>query len=95
MRIQVANFLAMLIHVYSILIILYALTTWVESFNSSVLRFKPVRWLFRFLRDVSEPFLGLFRRIIPPLGVMDITPLVAILMLQFVGGFLVRIIAGA
>jgi YggT family protein len=37
--------------------------------------------LMRFLVDVTEPLLGPLRRMIPPLGWMDISPLVAILIL--------------
>jgi YggT family protein len=37
--------------------------------------------LMRFLIDVTEPLLGPLRRMIPPLGWMDISPLVAILIL--------------
>jgi len=37
--------------------------------------------LMRFLIDVTEPLLGPLRRIIPPLGWLDISPLVAILIL--------------
>ena len=44
-----------------------------------------------FLRDVSEPYLRIFRRFIPPLGPVDISPIVAILVLQIVG----RLIIGA
>ena len=42
-----------------------------------------------FLRDVSEPYLGIFRRFIPPIGPIDISPIVAILVLQLVGGVLI------
>jgi uncharacterized protein YggT (Ycf19 family) len=34
-----------------------------------------------FLRDTSEPYLRLFRRFIPPLGMLDLSPIVAIVVL--------------
>ena len=37
-----------------------------------------VRRITDFLRDVCEPYLRLFRRILPPLGPLDLSPVVAI-----------------
>jgi YggT family protein len=64
------------IYVYSILILAYIITSWVR------LPYSP--WLRRiqdFLRDVCEPYLRLFRRVIPAFGPLDISPIVAILSL--------------
>jgi YggT family protein len=64
------------IWVYVLLIFVYVLTSWVR------LPYSP--WLRRiqdFLRDVCEPYLRLFRRVIPALGALDISPIVAILSL--------------
>ncbi len=50
--------------------------------------------IMRFLVDATEPLLGPLRRIIPPLGVMDISPIVAFLILwlfqQAIAGTLLR-----
>lgn len=50
--------------------------------------------LMRFLVDVTEPLLGPLRRTIPPLGWLDISPIVAILIIwlfqQAVAGTLLR-----
>ena len=48
-----------------------------------------------FLRDVSEPYLRPFRKIIPMIGPLDISPIVAILVLQIGGGIIVGLIANA
>ena len=40
-----------------------------------------VRRISEFLRDVCEPYLRLFRRILPPLGPLDLSPVVAMLAL--------------
>jgi YggT family protein len=64
------------IWVYVLLIFVYVLTSWVR------LPYSP--WLRRiqdFLRDVCEPYLRLFRRVIPAFGALDISPIVAILSL--------------
>jgi YggT family protein len=48
-----------------------------------------------FLRDVTEPYLSLFRRFIPPIGPVDVSPIVAILVLQIVGFYvLIPLIRG-
>jgi YggT family protein len=50
----------------------------------SLLRISPYQPVIRFIYEVTEPVLGLFRRIIPPIGIIDISPLVAILVLEMV-----------
>jgi YggT family protein len=93
-REQIAQFLGALLLVYILLIFAYILTTLVFSFGG---RIPYSRWssaVLGFLRDVSEPYLGLFRRFIPPIGPVDVSPIVAILVLQFVGGFIVALIRG-
>ncbi len=47
-----------------------------------------------FLRDVCEPYLSVFRRFIPPLGPIDLSPVVGILVLQIVGGIIASLIQG-
>ena len=42
--------------------------------------------MLEFLRQVCEPYLSIFRRFIPPIGPLDISPIVAILVLSIVGG---------
>ena len=62
--------------VYILLIFAYVLTSWVRlPYNIWIRRIAD------FLRDVCEPYLRLFRRILPPLGPLDLSPVVAILSL--------------
>jgi YggT family protein len=44
--------------------------------------------IVRLLDDITEPILAPFRRVIPPLGMFDISPIIAILLIQFVTGLL-------
>jgi len=88
-REQVAGFLTALLWVYIILIFAYIVTTLIFSFGG---RIPYSRWssaALGFLRDVTEPYLSIFRRFIPPLGPIDISPIVAVLVLQIVGFVLV------
>ena len=45
--------------------------------------------LLGFLRDVCEPFLRMFRRVIPSFGAIDFSPIVAIIALQIVNSVVV------
>jgi len=74
---QVDRFVTVFIGVYTLMIFAYILTSWIR------LPYSP--WLNRiqrFLYDVSEPYLRLFRRFIPPLGSIDLSPVVAVIVLQ-------------
>ena len=46
--------------------------------------------LARLLYNVTEPILAPFRRVVPMIGRFDISPIVAIIVIQVVGNFLVR-----
>jgi len=93
-REQVADFLGALLLVYIILIFAYIVTTLIFSFGG---RIPYSRWssaALGFLRDVVEPYLSIFRRFIPPIGPIDISPIVAVLVLQFGGQALIALIRG-
>jgi YggT family protein len=73
--------LNVIIQVYTGLLIIRVLLTWFPNIN----------WYsqpFTALSEVTDPYLNLFRSIIPPLGSIDISPMLAILLLQVVGGSL-------
>jgi YggT family protein len=44
----------------------------------------------RLLDDITEPILGRLRRIIPPIGMIDITPIVAIILIQAIFGLIIH-----
>jgi uncharacterized protein YggT (Ycf19 family) len=93
-RASIADFLSALLLVYTIIIFAYILSTLFFSFGG---RMPYSRWssaALGFLRDVTEPYLGLFRRFIPPIGPLDLSPLVAVIVLQLGGGIIVRLIRG-
>lgn len=89
---EIADFLSALLTVYIILIFAYIVVSLLLTVGVRPPGYS--RWfdvVFSFLRDVTEPYLRIFRRFIPPLGPIDISPIVAILLLQIVG----RLIIGA
>ena len=80
----IQNFIYVFVWVYVILIFAYVLTGWIR------LPYSPwVNRIQRFLYDVCEPYLRLFRRILPPFGPLDLSPIIAIFSL----GILDRLIA--
>jgi YggT family protein len=70
------HFVDVFIYVYILLIFVYILTSWVRMPYSTW-----VSRLSNFLRDVCEPYLRLFRRVLPPIGPLDLSPVVAIVFL--------------
>lgn len=94
LRVEIGNFLAALITVYTILIIAYILSQLFFGFGGRVPYNRAFSAVLGFLEQVVAPYLNIFRRFIPPLGPLDLSPLVGILLLQIVGGLLVRLIRG-
>ncbi len=93
-RSDIASYVSALFEVYIVLIFVYILLNLLFSFG---MRLPFARWsdaILSFLRDVSEPYLRLFRRFIPPLGAIDLSPMVAIIVLYFVRSLLVSVIQG-
>jgi len=93
-REDLANYVYAVFVVYTLLIIAYILSSLFFAFGG---RLPYSRWssaVLGFLRDVCEPYLSIFRRFIPPIGPLDLSPLLGILLLQFVGRLLRTIIAG-
>jgi YggT family protein len=93
-RAEIADYVQAIITVYVILIIAYILSSIFFSFGGRVPYSRWSSAILGFLRDVCEPYLGIFRRFIPPLGPIDLSPIVAIVLLQIVGGIIVRLIEG-
>lgn len=93
-RQDLANYVQAVFYVYTLLIIAYILSSLFFAFGG---RLPYARWsgaVLGFLRDVCEPFLSIFRRFIPAIGPLDLSPLVAILLLNIVGSLLKNLIAG-
>jgi len=76
---NVESFIGVFIYVYILLILAYLISGW--------LRMPYSPWLNRiqrFLYDVCEPYLRLFRRILPMFGPLDLSPIVGVLFLYVV-----------
>jgi len=91
---DIANYVQALFLVYILLIFVYILLNMMFSLG---LRPPYSRWtdaVMNFLRDVCEPYLRIFRRFIPPIGMFDLTPMIAIILLWIVQTIVVNAIRG-
>jgi YggT family protein len=81
------TFIRVFVGVYTLVILLYIVTSWLR------LPYSP--WLNRiqrFLFDVSEPYLRIFRRLLPSLGPLDLSPMIGIIVLLIFGQVAVSIL---
>ncbi len=77
--------IAQLFQLIYVILVLRILLTW----------FPNIDWWkqpFKFMHDFSEPFFAPFRKIIPPFGGLDISPIVAFLVLQLVFDLILKLI---
>ena len=71
--------IASLGNAYSTIIIVYVLMSWFPMTEGGI-----IADVYRVLGKVCDPFLNLFKKLIPPIGGMvDVTPIIALLVLQF------------
>jgi len=74
--------------IYQYIMIIYVLSTWFPNFRSTK--------AFGILGKIVEPYLSRFRRIIPPIGMIDISPIIGFLLLDFATrGFANLIVSGS
>jgi len=84
---SVQNFVHIFVLVYVLLLFAFIITSWIR------LPYSP--WLNRvqrFLYDVCEPYLRLFRRFLPPLGPLDLSPMVAVFVLFFLDRLIIALL---
>src|SRR4051794_33802959 len=91
-RTEIAGFVDALINVYTLIIFASIIVSWIFSFGVRVPYSRPVNAVLDFLRDVTNPYLRIFRRMGLQFGPIDFSPIVAIIVLQVGGNILVRLI---
>ncbi|UUZ85573.1 YggT family protein [Paenibacillus sp. P26] len=83
---MIEGYIRTLIDIYQYVIIAYVLLSWLPSARDS--------FIGEILGKLCEPYLGVFRRFIPPIaGMIDISPIVALIALRFVGEGIIAIIS--
>lgn len=93
-RDDVAEYVGALFLVYIILILIRVLMSWIPR-----MPYNPtLRAVLDFITETTDPYLNLFRRIIPPIGGggfgLDLSPMIGIIVLVILRGLVVALIAG-
>jgi YggT family protein len=93
-RADVADYVDTLVIVYLVLIFVRILMSWIPRIPYNRL----LDMFLTFVKDVTDPYLNLFRRFLPPLrlgpGALDLSPIVATFVLLIVGGIVSGLIRG-
>lgn len=77
--IQLVN---LIFQIYTLMIFARIIASWVPQLNEYR--------LMQFVSYYTDPYLNLFRRIIPPLGMFDLSPIVAFISLNFIQNIIVK-----
>jgi YggT family protein len=93
-RQDVADYVAALFLVYIILILIRVLLSWIPR-----MPYNPtLRAVLDFITQTTDPYLNIFRRIIPPIGGggfgLDLSPMIGLIVLFILRGLVVALIAG-
>jgi YggT family protein len=93
-RTEIAGYVSTLLYVYTLIIFVYILSQWMFTLGVRPGYSRTFDAVIGFLRDVCEPYLRIFRRIVPMLGPLDISPILAIIVLQLFNSIVVIGILG-
>jgi YggT family protein len=91
---QIADYVSALFLVYLVMILIRVLLSWVPR-----MPYNPyLRAVVGFIEETTDPYLNLFRRVIPPIGgrglALDLSPILAIIVLVVVQAIVVGAIEG-
>jgi YggT family protein len=90
----IADYVGALFLVYLILIIIRVLLTWIPRLPYN----RTLRAVIGFIEEVTDPYLNLFRRFLPPIGgggfALDLSPILGIILLIIVQRVVVGLISG-
>ncbi|MCQ2753906.1 MAG: YggT family protein [bacterium] len=88
MGFSLARIVDLLFYFYNLLLVIRIFLTWIPSIDWYK---QPYAWM----RSVTDPFLNIFRGIIPPIGgMLDISPMIALILLWILQGIIVGFLAG-
>jgi YggT family protein len=93
-RVDVANYVSDLFGVYIVLLLIYILANFVFAFGLRPAYSRTLDVVLGFLRDVCEPYLRIFRRLIPGMGMIDLSPIIALIVLGVLRTIVVNLISG-
>jgi YggT family protein len=76
----------LLFQVFTMMLIVRIVASWLPQLNEYR--------IMHFIRYYTDPYLNIFRRIIPPLGMIDFSPIVAFLCLGFIQNLIINLLLG-
>ena len=93
-RADIADYVYTLVIVYVVLIFIRILMSWLPRIPYS----RPLHAFLNFVTEVTDPYLNLFRRVIPPIrmgpAALDLSPMIATFALLIVGSIVANLIRG-
>ena len=87
---DLTNLIHQLLGLYKIILVASVIMFWLVRTNLLDMRNEVVRNISNFLTRVTEPALAPIRRILPDMGGIDVSPIVAIIAIQILQNILVR-----
>ena len=70
----IVYYLSLVLRIYEVMVLVYIFMSWVPESRSTQLG--------RFLAGMVEPYLSIFRKFIPPIGMIDFSPIIAFIVLD-------------
>lgn len=80
------RYIGYLFSFYEFCLFAYIISSWFPNFRNNI--------VVEFLQTICEPYLKVFRKIIPPIGVMDISPILALICLQLLQRLVISLVFG-
>ena len=90
---DIADYVAALVFVYFVLIICNVILSWVGQFRPIPYNL-TLRAVTGFVEESTNPYLNVFRSFVPRIGPLDISPIIAIIVLTLAGRIAVSLIEG-
>lgn len=84
-------FMLVLIQMINVTFQVYTLMLFIRIISSWVPQMREYQWM-RFITYYTDPYLNFFRRFVPPLGMFDLSPIVAFICLSFMQNILIHLL---
>ncbi|MCU0308281.1 MAG: YggT family protein [Thermoleophilia bacterium] len=84
----VIDYVSALFTVYLIIIFIRILLSWIPATPTG----RVTGALYRFFHDTTDWYLNIFRRVIPPIGMFDLSPIVALIVLYILNNLVIRLL---
>lgn len=84
--------MSMAMHIVNILFQVYTIMLFARIMASWVPEFQQYR-LYQFIAYYTDPYLNIFRKVIPPLGMIDISPIVAFFVLSIAKNIIIKFLS--